>query len=76
MKIEQPNYIPFEEITVGQVFEYRGDVFVSTYRTIGLKNDYGTFSFFNCVNLTKNIIDYLSGDTLVKTYPNAKLIVG
>lgn len=72
MKIEKPKVVEFQDVEVGQVFDYNGDIFM---RILTIEAPDKDLRLANSVNLQTGT-DILMYDTEeVTIYENAKVVI-
>jgi len=75
MKIERKendDLVKFSSLSMGDVFEYEGNLYVKSDYVIDRQDD----EAYNCLSLHNGFLFCVDDTDLVKLYPNAKLVLG
>lgn len=69
-RIENNKLVEIGNLKIGDVFEYQSDVFIKSEYIKDREDD-----DFNCLDLSDGYLVFLDESTLVKHYPNVKLVL-
>lgn len=68
---ENDDLVKFSSLSMGDVFEYEGNLCVKCNYVIDRQND----ETYNCLTLDDGFLFCVDDKDLVKPYPNAKLVL-
>lgn len=72
MKIERPKVIEFQDVKIGQVFDYNGDIFM---RILTIEAPDKDVRLANSVNLQTGTDELIKDLQEVTLYENAKVVI-